>query len=59
MEDPDPIDNHNQHPDGCRAFKMDTNKTMLIKVKKENGADIVIYQVKVMLEDGREYKAFF
>jgi len=59
MEDRDLIDSHNKHPDGCNAFKMDTNDTMLIKVNKETGADIVIYQVKVTLEDGREYDAFF
>ena len=51
MEDRDPIDSHNKHPDGCNAFKMDTNNTMLIKVNKETGADIVLYQVKVTLEE--------
>ena len=44
---------------GCRDFKMDikSNSTM-IKVKKEAGGNIAIYLVKVMLEDGRDYRAF-
>ena len=44
---------------GCRDFKMDikSNSTM-IKVKKEAGGNIAIYMVKVMLEDGRDYRAF-
>lgn len=46
------------NPAGCRDFKMDANDTMQIKVKKESGASIVVYQVKVMLEDGREYSAY-
>jgi len=45
-------------PAGCTGFKMDANDTMLIKVKKESGGNIVVHQVKVMLEDGREYSAF-
>jgi len=45
--------------DGCTGFKMETNNTMWVKVEKEVGADIVVYQVKVMLEDGQEYSAFF
>jgi len=45
-------------PTGCKDYKMDTNDTMLIKVKKESGGNIVVHQVKVMLEDGREYSAF-
>ena len=44
--------------DGCSDFEMNKNDTMWIKVQT-GGAAIQMHQVKVMLEDGQEYSAYF
>ena len=44
--------------DGCSDFEMNKNDTMWIKVQTGEAA-IHMHQVKVMLEDGQEYSAYF
>ena len=44
--------------DGCSDFEMNKNDTMWIKVQT-GGPAIQMHQVKVMLEDGQEYSAYF